>query len=167
LLVADSPERVKVLAGGTVVEPKAISVGLKTQLAPPVQERAIVSVKLGTGDDSDNAKVVVVVPMFRICEMVGEFRAKTGFPVPVKPTLDVPLVVLSVMVRDPVRVPVLVGVKVTRKVQLPFTARVKGVEGQLVVSSKSPVVAMAVMVKGVLPLLVMMTLCAGLVVLIV
>jgi hypothetical protein len=157
VLVADSPERVKVLVDGTVVEPRAISVGLKAQVAPPVQERAIVSVKLGTADDSDTVKVVVVVPMFRICERVGEFRAKTGFPVPVKPTLDAPLATLSVMVRDPVCVPVLVGVKVTRKVQLPFTARVKGVEGQLVVSAKGPVVATAVTVKGVLPLLVMMT----------
>ena len=40
--------------------------------------------------------------------------------------LDDPLVTLSVMVRLPLRTPVLVGVKVTAKVQLPPTAMVNG-----------------------------------------
>jgi len=163
-LVADSPERVKVLFEGTVVEPKAIFDGLKAQVGPPVQVRAIVSVKLGWAEARDIVKVVVVVPMFRICERVGEVRLKTGFPVPTKATLDAPLLTLSVMVRDPDRVPVLVGVKVTSKAQLPLTASVKGVEGQLLVSAKSLGVAvMLVTVKEVWPLLVMITFWAGLV----
>ena len=87
-----------------------------------------------------------------------------GFPTPVNVMLEVPLVTLSVTTRVPVRVPVLVGVKVTLKAQLPFTASENGVEGQLLVSAKSPVVAMAVTVRGVWPLLVMMTVCGALVV---
>jgi hypothetical protein len=69
------------------------------------------------------------------------------------------------MLRLPLRTPVLVGVKVIWKAQLAFTASVNGVAKQVVVvSAKSPCVAMSVTVKGVWPLLVMITVCAALVV---
>ena len=78
---------------------------------PVAQERAMVSVK-ELGAERVIVKVVVVIPMRRFCASVDELRLKTGFPTPVKLTLDAPLVTLSVMVRVPVRVPVVVGVKV-------------------------------------------------------
>lgn len=156
---AESPESVNVLRDATVVEPKAIFAGLKEQVSE-AQERAMVSVKV-LAAVRYIVKVVVAVPMGRDCVRVGELRLKTGFPAPVKVILDAPLVVLSVTVRTPVRLPVLVGVKVIRKAQLAFTA---SVNGQPLVSAKSPLTVMLVTVKGVWPLLVMITVCAGLVV---
>ena len=143
-------------------------VGLKEQLAPDVHERAMVSVK-ELGAARVMVKGVEVIPMRRFWESVGELRLKTGFPTPVKVMLDAPLATLSVRVRVPVRVPVAVGVKVTLKVQLAFTASVKGVEGQLLVSAKSPVAVMAVIVRGTLlvPLFVMVTTSGELVVFII
>lgn len=159
----ESPETVNVLAGGMMVEFKAILDGLKEQVAPEVHDRATVSVKvLGVEGAKVTVKVVASVPMGRDCVRVGEVRLKIGFPVPVKVMLEAPLATLSVTVRVPVRTPVLVGVKVIRKVQVAFWASVKGVEGQLLVSAKGPVVAMLVTVKGVSPLLVMYTVWAGL-----
>ena len=63
--------------------------------------------------------------------------------------------------RVPARLPVAVGVKVTLKMQLAPTASVKGVAGQLLVSEKSSVTEMAVMVRAVLlvPLFVTFTFC--------
>jgi hypothetical protein len=113
-----------------------------------VQESAIVSVK-ELGAERDIVKVVVVVPMRRFCVRTGEVRLKRGFPVPVRLTLDVPLPTLSVTTRLPVRVPELVGVKVTLKVQLWLTGSEAGLTGQLLVSLKSPVVVMLVIVRGV------------------
>jgi hypothetical protein len=132
---------------------------------PLVQESAMVSVK-ELGAERVMVKGVVVIPMRRFCESVGELRPKTGFPTPVKGTLDAPLATLSVMVRVPVRVPVAVGVKVTLKTQFAPTASEKGVAGQLLVSAKSPVASMLVIVRGTLlvPLLVMVTASAALVV---
>jgi hypothetical protein len=109
-----------------VVEFKAMLEGLKEHV-PGEQEREMVSVKFKlAGADILIVKVVVVVPMGRNCEVVGEVRVKLGLPVPVKAILDEPLVTLSVMVRLPLRTPVLVGVKVTEKLQLPPTAIVNG-----------------------------------------
>jgi hypothetical protein len=147
---------------GMVVEFKAIFAGLKVQL-PEAHFRAMVSVKLLTTEEREIVKVVVVVPMVRDCVSVEELRLKLAFPVPVKPTVDEPLDTLSVTTRLPLRTPVLVGVKVIWKAQVAFTAIVKGVAGHVVVSAKSPVVVMLVTVKGVWPLLVMYTVCAGLV----
>ena len=147
------------------VEPKAIFAGLNEQVPDP-QARAMVSVKVpgGNKDVMDMVKVVVVVPMGRDCVREGEVRLKSGFPVPVKVIADAPPTALSVMLRLPLRIPVLVGVKVIVKAQLAFTASVNGVEGQVLVCAKSPWVVMLVTVKGVWPLLVMRTVCDGLVV---
>ena len=53
---------------------------------PLVQERAMVSVK-EEGAERVIVKGVEVIPMRRCCVSVGELRAKTGFPTPVKGTL--------------------------------------------------------------------------------
>jgi hypothetical protein len=131
---------------------------LKEQVAPDVHERAMVSAN-EAGAERVMVKGVEVIPMKRFWESEGELRLKTGFPTPVKETLDTPLATLSLTVIVPGRVPVAVGVKVTSKVQLAPTASVKGVKGQLLVSEKSPVAVMAVMVRGTLlvPLFVMVT----------
>src|SRR5208337_181682 len=135
----------------------AIVCGLKEHV-PLVQERRMVSIK-ELGAERFMVKSVAVVPMKRLCASVGEFRVKTGFPTPFKETLEEPLATLSVRVRVPEREPVAVGVKVTLKVQYWLTASVKGVEGQLLVSEKSPVIAIAVIVRGTLlvPLFVTVT----------
>ena len=124
LLVPESPVTVSVLVLGTVVEFKAISEGLKVHC--PEQVRRMVSVKLATKADIDTVKVVVAVPMGRDWVTVGELNWKLGFPVPVKPNLEAPLSVLSVMVMLPLIMPVLEGVKVTEKAQDPPTAMVNG-----------------------------------------
>ena len=124
--MGESPPSVSVLVLGMVVEFNAMLEGLKAH-DPDEQERAIVSVKFKLlGAEREMVNVVVVVPMGRNCEVVGEFKLKLGLPVPVKPILDAPLVTLSVMVRLPLRTPVLVGVKVTEKLHLPPTAMVNG-----------------------------------------
>jgi len=161
VLDAESPESVIVLALGSVVEPKAINCGLKEQV-PVAQDSLMGSVKV-LGAERDIVKVVLVVPMGCICVGVGEFRLKTGFPVPVKVIADVPATTLSVTLRLPLITPVLVGVKVIWKRQLPFWGSVNGVAGQLVVSEKSPFAVILVTVKGVSPLLVMVTVWGGLV----
>ena len=68
---------------------------------------------------------------------------------------------LSVMVRDPVRLPAAVGVKVTLKVQ---EAAGETVEPQVFVSEKSPVTATLEMVSGPSPVLFRVTDCWVLVV---
>ena len=124
--MGESPESVNVLVLGTVVEFKAISVGLKLHV-PGEQEREMVSVKFKIGRANKlMVNVVEVVPMGRDCVVVGELRVKLGFPVPVREMLEEPVVTLSVIVRLPLRSPVLVGVKVTEKLQLPPTAMVNG-----------------------------------------
>ena len=109
-----------------VVEFKAMLDGLKEHV-PGEQERATVSVKFKlAGADILIVKVVAAVPMGRDCVVVGELRAKLGFPVPDRAMLEEPLVTLSVMVRLPLRTPVPLGVNVTEKLQLPPTAMVNG-----------------------------------------
>src|SRR5260370_418094 len=82
-------------------------------------------------------------------------------PVPVKLAACALPVALSVTTRLPVRVPLLLGVKVTYMVHVepaatPFP--------QLSVSAKSPVVAMLAICTGAVPLLVSVTVWDGLVV---
>lgn len=66
------------------------------------------------------------------------------------------------MLKDPVRCPFVVGLKVTVTVQLAPAARLVP---QVVVRAKSPVVAMLLMVKEAFPVLLRVTGCAALVVL--
>jgi hypothetical protein len=62
-------------------------------------------------------------------------------------------------------VPVAVGVKVTLMVQVPFTASVDGLMGQLFVCPYCALAAMLVMLSAALPALVSVTDCDPLVVL--
>jgi len=125
-LEAESPVSVRVLVLGIVALFKAMLEGLKAH-EPDAQARLMVSRKFKlAGADILIVKVVDVVPMGRDCVVVGELKVKLAFPVPLRAMLEDPLVTLSVMVRLPLRTPVLAGVKVTEKLQLPPTAIVNG-----------------------------------------
>ncbi len=94
--------------------------------------------------------------------LAGEISiAKSLVPMPVSPTACGLPAALSVIVTSPVRLPVVVGVKVTLIVQLAAGATVPP---QVFVRSKSPLATMLVMVNRALPALVKVTDCGGLVV---
>jgi hypothetical protein len=97
-------------------------------------------------------------------EVVTVVELLADVPVPVNET-DCGLPgALSVTVRVPSRVPVVVGLNVTETVQFAPVLSDDGLNGQVLVCAKSPVVPIAVIVKGAVPLLVMVTVCAVLVV---
>ena len=106
---------------------------------------------------------VAVSPALTILED-GEAATEKSMPIPVSPAewgLPGPS---SVMVSVALRAPAAVGLKVTLKVQLAPAASVAGNAPQVFVWAKSPLVAMALIVSGALPLLVSVTVCAALVV---
>ena len=74
---------------------------------------------------------------------------------PVRLTLWVAGLPLSVMVTAPLLVPVAVGLKVTLSVQLPLAARL---EPQVLVWEKSPLTVMLVMLRAALPVFLRVTL---------
>jgi hypothetical protein len=83
-------------------------------------------------------------------------RLTTGkVPVPVRLTVWVAGLALSVMVKEPLREPLAVGVKVTLRVQLALAARLAP---QVLVWEKSPLVVMLVMLRTALPVLLRVTL---------
>ena len=84
-------------------------------------------------------------------------RLTTGAatPLPVRLTVWVAGLALSVMVTAPVRVPAAVGLKVTLSVQLALTATL---EPQVLVWEKSPLVLMLVIVSPALPVFLSVTL---------
>jgi hypothetical protein len=83
-------------------------------------------------------------------------RLTTGAltPVPVRLTVWVAGLALSVTVTAPDLVPVVVGLKVTLRVQLAFAATL---EPQVLISEKSPLALMLVMVRVALPVLLRVT----------
>ena len=81
-------------------------------------------------------------------------------PVPARLTVCGLVPALSVIVTAPVRVPVVVGVKVTLMVQLDPAVTAPG---QLLLWAKSPVAAMLEIVRSAVPVFVNETVCAGLV----
>jgi hypothetical protein len=82
-------------------------------------------------------------------------RAPAETPVPVRLTVWVVGLALSVMVTAPVRVPVAVGLKVTLIVQLAPAATL---EKQLLVWEKLPLTLMLVIVRLALPVFLSVTL---------
>jgi hypothetical protein len=87
---------------------------------------------------------------------VGErLTVDAATPVPVRLTVWVAGLALSVMVTAPVRVPAAVGLKVTLRVQLAPAATL---EPQVLVSEKSPLAVMLVMLRAALPVFLSMTL---------
>ena len=80
----------------------------------------------------------------------GERLTRGAVPVPVRLTVWVAGLALSVMVKEPLREPLAVGVKVTLRVQLALAARL---EPQVLVWEKSPLTAMLVMLRVALPVL--------------
>jgi hypothetical protein len=89
-------------------------------------------------------------------------------PFPLSATLWGEPVALSVMVMLALRLPVAVGENVALSAQLAPAANVLGLSGQVFVWAKSPalgpLMAILEVVSGAVPLLVSMTVCAGLVV---
>jgi hypothetical protein len=131
------------------------------QVAPEAQERVILLVK-ELGADALTVKVAVVVPIKMVVALALAERVKTGFPVPVRETLCPP--VLALILTEPERLPVVVGVKKTTIVQLAPTSRTLGIEPQLLVCEKSPVTLMgAVSVTAARLVLESRTVCGGLV----
>jgi hypothetical protein len=85
----------------------------------------------------------------------GERLTPGAVPVPVRLTVWVAGLALSVMVRVPVLVPVAVGLKVTLMMQEALAARL---EPQVLVWEKSPLTLMLVIVRVALPVLLRVTL---------
>ena len=86
---------------------------------------------------------------------VWERVTRGAVPVPERLTLWVAGLALSVMVMEPLREPMAVGVKVTVMVQEALGARL---EPQVLVWEKSPLTAMLVMVRLAVPVFVSVTL---------
>jgi hypothetical protein len=85
----------------------------------------------------------------------GERLATGAVPVPVRLTVWVAGLALSVMVTAPVLVPMAVGLKVTLRVQLAATATL---EPQVLVWEKSPLTVILVMLRTALPVFLSVTL---------
>jgi hypothetical protein len=86
---------------------------------------------------------------------VGERLAAGAVPVPVRLTVCVAGLALSVTVIAPLCEPVAVGVKVTLRVQLALAARLKP---QVLVWEKSPLIVMLIIVRAAFPVLARVTL---------
>ena len=83
-------------------------------------------------------------------------RLTTGaVPVPVRLTVWVAGLALSAVVKEPLREPLAVGVKVLLRVQLALAATL---EPQVLVWEKSPLTVMLVMLRVALPVLLRVTL---------
>ena len=130
-VVWESPVTVTVL-----LWPARIDVGLKVQVAPIEQARVMLLLEKELDADAVTVKVAVVVPMTTVVDLGLAESAKTGFPVPVRGTACPP--VLAVMLTEPIRLPVVVGVKTTVIVQLAPTLRTLGMDPQVLVCEKSP-----------------------------
>ena len=85
---------------------------------------------------------------------MGERLTAGAVPVPVRLTVWVAGLALSVMVTAPVLIPVAVGLKVTLRVQLAPTATL---DLQVFVWEKSPLAVMLVMLRVALPVLLSVT----------
>ena len=81
----------------------------------------------------------------------GERLTTGAVPIPVRLTVWVPGVALSVIVKVPLLEPAAVGVKVRLMVQEALGA---GLEPQVLVWEKSPLVVMLIIVRAALPVLV-------------
>jgi hypothetical protein len=81
---------------------------------------------------------------------VGERLTTGAVPVPVRLTVWVAGLALSAMVKEPLREPLTVGVKVTLREQLPLAATL---DPQVLVWEKSPRTVMLVMLRVALPVL--------------
>jgi hypothetical protein len=115
--------------------------------------------------DSVTVCAALVVPTVWLAKVseVGERLAVVvdSVPVPVRPTVCGLPEALSLTLKLPVRVPDAVGVNVTLMVQFPPAARELP---QLLVSAKSPLAMMLLIVRVALPVLESVTVCAALVV---
>ena len=102
-------------------------------------------------------KVAESVPLRTVAEVFAEDNEKGTAPVPESETTCGLPEALSVIVTAPRRTSVVVGVKVTVRVQLAPAASVEGDTGQSLDWAKSPLATMFEMVKAAPPLLVSVT----------
>jgi hypothetical protein len=159
----------RLLTVSTLVLPGWMEVGLNVQAAPEliVQVRAMPLVRL-LGPAAPTVNVVVVLPTVTVDEVgPAGVTEKTATPVPVKATLWVVGLALSVRPKLPVRAvaPAPVGVKTMLNTQLDPALMVTDVVGpapQPLVWAKSPTMAVLLMIKGALPVLVSVTVWGGL-----
>ena len=159
-LVAESPLTVSALDC-----PGLIEVGLNAHVAPDSQERVMALVKL-LGAEVVTVKVVDAVPIRTVLEVLAAESEKTGAPLPVSETACGLPEALSVIVSDPVRLPVAVGLNVTVKIQLAAGASCTGGVPHVLVwakSPESPVRAIIVTFNAADPLFESVTVWAGLV----
>jgi hypothetical protein len=96
--------------------PARIELGLKLQVAPEVQERAMLLVN-ELGAEAVMLNVVEVVPMRTTFDRLLAERENSGVPVPVSVTPAAPFAALDRTVTLPERLPLPLGVKVTEIVQ--------------------------------------------------
>ena len=93
--------------------------------------------------------------MRKVKEAGERLTSGVATPVPVRLTVWVAGLALSVIVKVPVSEPATVGVKVTLRVQLALAARL---EPQVLVWEKSPLAVMMVMLRVTLPVFLRVTL---------
>ena len=148
-----------------------VKVTLKMQLAPAARPEPQVLVWEKSPLTVTLVILRVTLPVFlrvRLCALLlvptacgrkvkeaGEKLTTGAVPLPVKLTVWVPGPALSLMVEEPLREPLAVGVKVTLRVQLALAARL---EPQVLVWENSPLVVMLVMLRVALPVLLGVTL---------
>jgi len=150
-----------IVAGGPPIN---VVVGLNAQRMPAGgvgQARLMVPLKL-VGPFATMTKLVEVAPIstgFPGFKAVGVASVKAAAPIPVSVTDWGLPVALSLMAKEPERVPLATGENETLTAQLWFTARVLPTALQVFVWVKSPVVPVEIceMVKGSVPVLVMVT----------
>lgn len=155
----------------TLLLPTKIGLGLKVQVTlvvPVAHARVIAPVKV-VGPCAWMLKVVEVAPIsagFWLRVVAGgEVSEKEAVPIPVRATVWGLPVAVSAIFKLPLRVPVAVGEKTTLITQLCPGLRMSFVAKQVLVSLKSVVVVVMLVIFSVeMPVLVMVTGWGGLVV---
>jgi hypothetical protein len=131
--------------------PAEIEAGLKVQVAPLLQDKAML-LKNVLGAAAEMVKVAVPEPMVVTIDRALEESVKTEVPVPDRLTDVVAFAAFDRMLTLPVTFPVLVGVKLTEMVQVWPTFNDAGTVGklvpQLLVCPKPPEARMLVMVTA-------------------
>src|SRR5574337_489332 len=128
-----------------------MDVGLKVHV-PVVQARVIAPWNV-LGADAVTVNVVDFVPINRTLDLTLDESVNTALPVPESDTPCGLLTASSSIVSPPVRAPVDVGVKVTLMLHEAPTLRTVGRVPQVLVSAKSPLVAMLLMLMAEFPVL--------------
>ena len=126
---------VRLLTVRVLTPPTPMVVGLKTQVVPAEQAKVMLPVKV-FGPLATIVKVVDVLPISTgfLFPLAGELSEKAASPTPEIATVWGLPVALSAMLKEPLRVPLAVGEKVTLTLQLCPTLRVLSRAPQVSVS---------------------------------